>query len=58
MTMVLTDRQQKIINIFLENPDETKSVGDFAEFGLERTTVFRDIKKLVQAELLVPVGKS
>lgn len=56
--MLLTDRQQKIINIFLENPEETKSVGDFSEFGLERTTVFRDIKKLVQAELLEPVGKA
>ncbi len=56
--MLLTDRQQKIINIFLENPEETKSVGDFAELGLERTTVFRDFKKLVQAEMLEPVGKA
>lgn len=56
--MLLTERQQKIINIFLENPNETKSVGDFADFGLERTTVFRDIKKLVQAGLLEPEGKA
>ncbi len=56
--MQLTERQQKIINIFLETPNETKSVGDFADLGLERTTVFRDIKKLVQAGLLDLEGKA
>lgn len=56
--MLPTDRQQKIIDVFLENPDETKAVGDFADFGLDRTTVFRDIKKLVQAGLLQPEGKA
>lgn len=55
---MLTERQQKIIDVFLGTPDEAKSVGDFADFGLERTTVFRDIKKLVQAGLLEPEGKS
>ena len=27
--MPLTERQQKIIDVFLESPDEVKSVGDF-----------------------------
>lgn len=56
--MPLTDRQQKIINVFLEAPESTRSVSDFADFGLERTTVFRDIKKLVQAGLLQLEGKA
>lgn len=56
--MSLTDRQQKIIDLFLEAPSEAKSVGDFSDFGLERTTVFRDIKKLVEAGLLQPEGKA
>lgn len=55
---MLTERQERIIAVFLENPEETKSVGAFAEFGLDRTTVFRDIKKLVQAGLLQPEGKA
>ena len=56
--MPLTERQQKIIDVFLEAPEETRSVADFADFGLERTTVFRDIKKLVQAGLLQLEGKA
>jgi len=56
--MSFTERQQRIIDIFLEDADKAKSVGDFTDFGLERTTVFRDIKKLVQAEILEPHGKA
>lgn len=56
--MTLTERQQKIINVFLESPEDAKSVSDFADFGLERTTVFRDIKKMVQAGLLQAEGKA
>jgi len=56
--MPLTERQQKIIDVFFEAPEETRSVADFAEFGVERTTVFRDIKKLVQAGLLQLEGKA
>lgn len=56
--MPLTERQQKIIDVFLEAPEESRSVADFAEFGVERTTVFRDIKKLVQAGLLQLEGKA
>ncbi|MFC5769249.1 Fic family protein [Thauera sinica] len=55
--MSLTERQQKIIDVFLESPDQTRSVGDFTDFGLDRTTIFRDIKKLVQAGLLQAEGK-
>jgi Fic family protein len=55
---MLTERQQKILRAFLETPDETKSVSDFADLGIERTTVFRDIKKLVLTGLLESVGKS
>jgi Fic family protein len=55
--MALTERQQQIIAAFFENPEETKSVGAFTEFGLDRTTVFRDLKKLVHLGLLKPEGK-
>lgn len=54
----LTDRQQRIIDAFLETPEETRSVGDFAALGLDRTTVFRDLKKLVQTGLLQAEGKA
>lgn len=56
--MPLTERQQKIIDVFLKTPEETRAVSDFADFGLNRTTVFRDIKKLVQTGLLQPEGKA
>jgi Fic family protein len=58
MNMPLTERQQKIIDVFLEAPEESRSVADFADFRVERTTVFRDIKKLVQAGLLQLEGKA
>jgi Fic family protein len=55
---MLTDRQQSILDIFLENPNEPKSVSDFSSFEMERTTVFRDLKKMTQDGLLVLEGKS
>jgi Fic family protein len=55
---MLTDRQQSILNVFLESPHDARSVGDFSGFGLERTTVFRDIKKMVTGGILIPDGKS
>lgn len=55
---MLTERQKSILNLFLENPSETKSVSDFSSFGLDRTTVFRDLKKMVEDEILIPEGKS
>jgi Fic family protein len=58
MNMPITERQQKIIDVFLESPSETRAVGDFVDFGVERTTVFRDIKKLVQTGLLLSEGKA
>jgi len=56
--MALSDRQQKIFEAFLEAPEATKSVADFAALGLERTTLFRDLKRLVQEGLLRPEGKA
>lgn len=56
--MQLTKRQQQIFDIFLETPSESRTTGDFTELGAERTTIFRDIKKLVQANLLRQTGKS
>lgn len=56
--MQLTTRQQQIFDIFLEMPSEPRTISDFAELGPERTTIFRDIKKLVQANLLRQTGKS
>lgn len=55
---MLTNRQQTIFNEFLANPDESKTAGDFAGLGLERTTIFRDLKKMVEAGLLIPDGRS
>ncbi len=55
---MLTDRQKSILCIFLETPDETKSVGDFSGLGIERTTLFRDFKKMVEDGLLSLEGKS
>ena len=55
---MLTDRQKTILNVFLETPDETKSVGDFSDFGIERTTLFRDFKKMAEDGLLSLEGKS
>ncbi|EAC0790290.1 hypothetical protein HBZ99_004085 [Salmonella enterica subsp. enterica] len=47
--MQLTKRQQQIFDIFLEMPSEPRTISDFTELGPERTTIFRDIKKLAQA---------
>ncbi|MBB5217608.1 hypothetical protein [Parapusillimonas granuli] len=54
----LTSRQQRIFEQFVQMPEELQSVADFAALGLERTTIFWDIKKLVQAGLLEPEGKA
>jgi fido (protein-threonine AMPylation protein) len=56
--MSLTERQLKIFEAFLETPEDARSVADFTNFGLERTTLFRDLRKLVQEGLLRPEGKS
>lgn len=55
---MLTERQQSILNLFLANPDGQKAAGDFLHLGLERTTIFRDLKRLVQAGLLTAEGKA
>ena len=54
----LSARQQQILDQFIERPEEPQSVANFAGFGLERTTIFRDIKKLVKAGLLELEGKA
>ncbi|EJJ8281504.1 Fic family protein [Salmonella enterica] len=56
--MQLTKRQQQIFDMFLDAPSEPRTISNFAELGPERTTIFRDIKKLVQADLLRQTGKS
>lgn len=56
--MPLTERQQRIIDLFLETPEQTRSVADFADFDVGRTTLFRDFKTLVRAGLLQSAGKS
>ncbi|EKY8362058.1 hypothetical protein RDV39_002782 [Salmonella enterica] len=56
--MQLTKRQQQIFDMFLDAPSEPRTISDFAELGAERTTIFRDVKKLVQADLLRQTGKS
>lgn len=55
---MLTDRQKIILSVFLENPSETKSIGDFSVFGIERTTIFRDMKKMSDEGVLSLKGKS
>jgi hypothetical protein len=50
--------RRKIIEVFLAAPGEAMSVADCAGFELERTTLCRDLKKLVKEGLLRPGGKS
>lgn len=56
--MSLTERQMRIFGVFLESPENARSIADFSSLGLERTTVFRDIKKLVLAGLLQTEGRT
>jgi Fic family protein len=56
--MSLTPRQQLIFDEFLLTPTQPRSVADFADFGLERTTLFRDLKAIVQTGLLQREGKA
>jgi len=56
--MALSARQEKIFESFMSDPECSRSVADFADLGLERTTLFRDLKKLVQEGLLRLEGKS
>jgi Fic family protein len=56
--MAVSERQLSIFAAFLEEPDEARAVSDFAHLGLERTTLYRDLKKLVREGLLRAEGKS
>lgn len=55
---MLTDRQKLILDIFLETPGQEKSVSDFSNIGVERTTLFRDLKKMAEDGILDLKGKS
>lgn len=55
---MITSRQTDIFNEFLAAPSVSKSAGEFLHLGRERTTIFRDLKALVEAGLLVADGKS
>lgn len=54
---MLTERQKSIFNTFLQCPEEKKTASDFTELDVERTSLFRDLRKLVQLQLLVQDGK-
>jgi len=56
--MPLTPRQQGIFTRFLEDPRLERSAGDFADLGVGRTTVFRELRKLVDAGLIEARGKA
>lgn len=54
---MLTDRQKSILDVFLEAPDEPRSVSDFSSLGTERTSLFRDLKKMTDEGILILKGK-
>lgn len=55
---MLSPRQQLIFEAFTDAPELPKSVSDFSFLGIERTTVFRDLKGLVNAGLVSMDGKA
>lgn len=56
--MPLTLRQQEIFTRFVEDPRLERSAGGFADLGVGRTTVSRELRKLVDAGLLEATGKA
>lgn len=51
---MLSERQQLIVDEFLNDPEQALSVGDLAPlFAVGRTTLFRDLSALVEAGLLL-----
>lgn len=51
---MLSERQQTILDEFLEAPDQSLSAGDLLlVLGIPRTTLFRDLTVLVEAGLLL-----
>lgn len=55
---MFTDRQQKIIQCFLEDPLQLMGVNRLPDFGVDRTTLFRDLKVLTDSEFLVSESTS
>jgi Fic family protein len=55
---MFTTRQQGIIDVFFEDPTKARSVADFSNIGRGRVTIYRDLKELVDAEMLIPEGRS
>ena len=54
---MLSDRQQKILDVFLEEPGIPRIAGDLEMESVERTTLFRDLRKMVELKLLDLKGK-
>lgn len=53
----LTERQEIILGIFLEQPEIHRTLSDFDTLSVDRTTLFRDLRKLVECGLLELEGK-
>jgi Fic family protein len=54
-TTVLTERQNEIVGVFLENPDTALSVGQLMkQFDVDRSTLFRDLAVLSKLAILKP----
>lgn len=55
---MLTERQQLIVDIFLGDPDKPRAIADFSILKRGRVTIYRALKELVAAGILVPEGKA
>lgn len=51
---MLKPRREAILKIFLEDPEKSLAVGDFAGLGVDRTTLFRDFQELSKLKILLP----
>jgi hypothetical protein len=50
---MLTERQQSILEEFLQTPDQALSVGDLLpSFDVGRTSLFRDLSAMVEGGVL------
>lgn len=55
---MLSTRQHAILDVFLKHPDQKKSMSDFSGLPVDRTTLFRDLKKMTESGLLIATGKT
>jgi DeoR/GlpR family transcriptional regulator of sugar metabolism len=52
---MLTERQQSILEAFLQNPDASLTAGDLLPLlDVGRTTLFRDLSAMVEAVCYCP----